>query len=146
MKPIHILLVEDSEGDIVLITEALSEGRILNQLSVVRDGYEALMFLQQLPPYSDTPRPDLILLDINLPKKNGHEVLQFIKNHPEFKRIPVIMLTTSSTEKDIYQSYEAHANCFITKPVEVEDFLSVVSTIEDFWINIVRLPVGSHGA
>ena len=95
MKPIHILLVEDSEGDIVLITEALSEGRILNQLSVVRDGYEALMFLQQLPPYSDTPRPDLILLDINLPKKNGHEVLQFIKNHPDFKRIPVIMLTTS---------------------------------------------------
>lgn len=144
MKPIHILLVEDSEGDIFLITEALAEGKILNQLSVVNDGHEALLFLQRLPPYSEASQPDLILLDINLPKKNGHEVLQFIKSHPEFKRIPVIMLTTSSTEKDIYYSYEAHANCFITKPVEVDDFLGVINTIEDFWINIVKLPL-SHG-
>lgn len=145
MKPIHILLVEDSEGDILLITEALEEGKILNRLSVVRDGDIALQFLQQRPPYENQQRPDLILLDINMPKKNGHEVLHFIKNHPQLRRIPVIMLTTSSTEKDIYLSYQEHANCFITKPVEVDDFLRVVSTIEEFWINIVQLPQSVYG-
>ncbi|PKL77306.1 MAG: response regulator [Candidatus Melainabacteria bacterium HGW-Melainabacteria-1] len=146
MDPIRILLVEDSEGDVLLISEALEEGRILNTLRTVSDGHQAMLFLGQQPPYQAETIPDLILLDINLPKKNGHEVLHFIKNHPKLKCIPVIMLTTSSSEADVYRSYHEHANCFITKPVDVDQFLGVIATIEDFWINIVRLPGAPHGA
>lgn len=137
MKSIHILLVEDNEGDIFLTTEALEESKIINEISVIKDGQEALDFI-----FKSRHRdlPDLILLDVNLPKKNGHEVLKELKNHPVFKKIPVIMLTTSSSRRDIDQSYENHANCFITKPVEVSDFLEAVNSIEQFWLNIVQLP------
>ncbi|MFN3916386.1 MAG: response regulator [Flavobacteriales bacterium] len=140
MKSVHVLLVEDNEGDIVLTIEALDERKIINKISIVKDGKQALDFLEKKPPYEAEDLPDIILLDVNLPKKNGHEVLEHIKNSPSLKHIPIIMLTTSSLEKDINLSYENHANCYITKPVEVDDFLRVVNKIENFWINIVQLP------
>jgi CheY-like chemotaxis protein len=139
-KSIHILLVEDNEGDILLITEAFQEGKILNQISVVRDGEEAIRFLDPQGKITVSRQPDLILLDINLPKKNGHEVLQYIKNNDVLKHIPVIMLTTSSSENDVDSAYKNHANCYITKPAELEGFLNVVAQIENFWTNIVTLP------
>ena len=140
MKPIHILLVEDNEGDVFLVTEALEEGKIINRISVTRDGKEAMDFLDKKGKYENEQLPDLILLDINLPKKNGHEVLEYIKEKDELKQIPVIMLTTSSSEKDILLSNKNHANCFITKPVDVDHFLKVIYSIENFWVNIVKLP------
>ena len=140
MKPIHILLVEDNEGDIFLVTEALEEGKIVNKISVAKDGKEAIDFLEKKGKYQNEERPDLILLDVNLPKKNGHEVLEHIKSQKNLKQIPVIMLTTSSAEKDILLSYKNHANCYITKPVDVENFLKVVYSIANFWISIVTLP------
>lgn len=140
MKPIHILLVEDNEGDVFLVTEALEEGKIINKISVTRDGKEAIDFLTKKGKYENEQLPDLILLDINLPKKNGHEVLEYIKEKDELKQIPVIMLTTSSSEKDILLSNKNHANSFITKPVDVDHFLKVIYNIENFWINIVKLP------
>ena len=140
MKPIHILLVEDNEGDVFLVTEALEEGKIINKISVTRDGKEAMDFLDKKGKYENEQLPDLILLDINLPKKNGHEVLEYIKGKDELKQIPVIMLTTSSSEKDILLSNKNHANSFITKPVDVDHFLKVIYNIENFWINIVKLP------
>src|ERR1700742_4558773 len=140
MQQIHILLVDDNEGDILLTREALDDARIINKISIASDGVEAISFLKKDPPYRDTEMPDLILLDINLPKMDGTEVLSIIKNDPELKRIPVIMLTTSSAEKDILASYDNHANCYITKPVDLERFMDVVRTIEDFWISIVKLP------
>ena len=140
MRPIHILLVEDNEGDILLTTEALEEAKIHIELSVVRDGEEAMDFVSKQAKYNDVQSPDLLLLDVNLPKKNGHEVLHYIKSNELLKHIPVIMLTTSSSEKDINTCYDNHANCYITKPVEVNDFLTVVTTIENFWISIVKLP------
>lgn len=140
MKNIHILLVEDNEGDILLTTEALEEKKIVNKISVARNGQEALDFVLKQNNYKDAPTPDLILLDVNLPKKNGHEVLQIIKTTESTQEIPVIMLTTSSSEKDINLSYKYHANCFITKPVEVEAFLNAIASIEDFWLTIVKLP------
>lgn len=140
MKPIHILLAEDSEGDILLTTEALAEGRIINTVSVVRDGHEAICFLEKSGEYCDAERPDLILLDVNMPKKSGHEVLDFIKHDDRFKTIPVIMLTTSSLEKDVHHSYSNYVNCYIVKPIEVDSFLKVIATIEDFWLQITRLP------
>lgn len=142
MKPkeIHILLIEDNEGDIVLTREALDEGRIKNSISVVRDGWEAVQYLEKNEGYEDAIEPDLVLLDINLPKMNGHKVLQHIKNHEELKHIPVIMLTTSSDDVDIIKSYKNHSNCYITKPVDINSFIDVISTIEDFWISIVQLP------
>jgi CheY-like chemotaxis protein len=140
MKSVHILLVEDNEGDILLTTEALSEGKIANTISVVRDGHEALQFLNKDGSYAHAEKPDLILLDVNLPKKNGHEVLLWIKSQDHLKHIPVIMLTTSSSEKDIYLSYQCYASCYITKPVELNTFMEVVATIENFWIHIVQLP------
>ncbi|HMP98556.1 MAG TPA: response regulator [Cyclobacteriaceae bacterium] len=140
MKPIHILLVEDNEGDILLTTEALEEGKITNKVSTIKDGQEALNFLEKKGEYADADTPDLILLDVNLPRKNGHEVLQQIKNSPGTSHIPVIMLTTSSSERDINMSYRNHANCYITKPVEIDNFMEVISKIEDFWISIVKLP------
>ncbi|KYP15954.1 response regulator [Flavihumibacter sp. CACIAM 22H1] len=140
MKSIHVLLVEDNEGDILLTMEALEEGKLVNKISIARDGKEAIDFLQKKDRFTSEHAPDLILLDVNLPKKNGHEVLQFIKTSDEFKHIPVIMLTTSSSYKDINVSYTNHANCYITKPVEVEEFFKVVIQIENFWVNIVKLP------
>ena|SRR5690554_210313 len=140
MKSIHILLIEDNEGDILLTTEAFEDAKILNTLSIARDGQEAIHFLEKKGSFSDANTPDLILLDVNLPKKNGHEVLQYIKSSKVLKHIPVIMLTTSVSEKDIAKSYENHANCYITKPVEVDDFLNVIASIENFWIKIVQLP------
>ncbi len=140
MTPIHILLVEDNEGDVFLVTEALEEGKIINKISVTRDGKEAMDFLDRKEKYEKEKLPDLILLDINLPKKNGHEVLEYIKEKDELKQIPVIMLTTSSAEKDILLAYKNHANCFITKPVDVDHFLKVIYSIENFWVNIVKLP------
>lgn len=140
MKSIHILLIEDNEGDILLTTEAFEDAKILNTLSIARDGQEAIQFLEKTDQFSEVETPDLILLDVNLPKKNGHEVLQYIKGSKGLKHIPVIMLTTSISEKDITKSYENHANCYITKPVEVDDFLNVIASIESFWIRIVQLP------
>ena len=140
MKPIHILLVEDNEGDIVLTTEALEEGKIANTISVVRDGWEAIQYLDKNEGYGDAERPDLVLLDINMPKVNGHEVLAHIKTDDELKDIPVVMLTTSSDEVDIKKSYENYVNCYITKPVDVDSFIEAISTVENFWISIVQLP------
>lgn len=139
-EEIHILLVEDNEGDIVLTMEAFDEGKIKNNISVVRDGWEAIQFLERKEGYEDVKLPDLVLLDINLPKMNGHKVLKHIKNHPDLRQIPVIMLTTSSDETDVMKSYENHSNCYITKPVDISNFLDVISSIEDFWISIVQLP------
>lgn len=140
MKSIHILLVEDNEGDILLIKEAFEEGKVINKISVVKDGEKAIRFLNQEEKFTDLPVPDLIILDVNLPRKSGHEVLTHIKESAALKHIPVIMLTTSSSEKDIMQSYENHANCYITKPVNVDEFLKAVVKIEQFWISLVKLP------
>jgi CheY-like chemotaxis protein len=140
MEAIHILLVEDNEGDILLTKEAFEDAKILVRLSIVKDGAEAIHFVNRQDKYINETLPDLLLLDVNLPKKNGHEVLKYIKENEKLKHIPVIMLTTSSSEKDINQSYNNYVNCYITKPVEVNDFIKVVSTIENFWISIVKLP------
>lgn len=140
MDPIHILLVEDNEGDIVLTKEALEEGKVSNALSVVRDGQQAIDYLEKRNGFEDAITPDLVLLDINLPKINGHEVLKYIKRSENLHFIPVIMLTTSSDTVDIKRSYNNHSNCYITKPVDINEFLNVISTIEDFWISIVQLP------
>jgi CheY-like chemotaxis protein len=139
-RPIEILLVEDNPGDVRLTQEALKEGKVLNHLSVVRDGVEALSFLNRKEKYKDAPRPDLIWLDLNLPKKNGREVLGEIKGNPDFRRIPVVILTISKDEQDILKSYDLHANCYITKPVDLTQFINVVKSIEDFWLTIVKLP------
>lgn len=144
-SPIHILLVEDNEGDIVLTIDALNEGRINNKVSVVRDGAEALDFLHKTNGHEQASTPDLILLDINLPKIDGKEVLNQIKNDPLLKKIPVVMLTTSNAASDILDSYQNFANCYITKPVDLTAFLNVIRSIEDFWISVVKLPSRSNG-
>jgi len=138
--PIEILLVEDNPGDVDLAREALENSKIRNTLSVVGDGEEALAFLHRSGKYAAAPRPDLILLDLNLPKKSGREVLAEIKSDDYFKRIPVVVLTVSKDEEDIMESYNLHANCFITKPIDLHQFLRVVRAIEDFWLTIVKLP------
>ena len=140
MKSAHILLVEDNPGDILLTTEALHERKLINKLSVVKNGVDALRFLFKQSPYQDAETPDLVLLDINLPLKNGLEVLLEIKKDDITKKIPVIMLSTSSDLRDINLSYESHANCFITKPLDIDDFMKAVSKIEEFWIQLVKLP------
>lgn len=140
MKGIHILLVEDNEGDIVLTKEALSDAKTKNQISVARDGEEAINFLNFTLKDDAEVLPDLILLDINLPKIDGREVLHYIKTSADFKKIPVVMLTTSSSSNDIDFSYSNYANCFISKPVNFNNFFEVVRMIEDFWISIVKLP------
>ena len=140
MHAIHILLVEDNEGDILLTKEAFEDAKLLTRLSVVRDGKEAVDFLNKHGAFKEVETPDLLLLDVNLPKQNGHEVLKFIKEDENLKHIPVIMFTTSSSEKDINLSYQNHANCYITKPVDVNDFLSVITKVENFWISVVNLP------
>ncbi len=141
MKPIKILLVEDNEGDIMLTREAFQEGRIANEIEVVRDGWEAIKYLKKEGKYIDIITPDIVILDVNLPKLNGHEVLKRIKHDEALKSIPVIMLSTSSSEADINSSYNSYANCYITKPVDVNDFFKVVTSIEHFWLSIVTLPV-----
>lgn len=140
MKCAHILLVEDNEGDILLTVEALEERKIVNEISVVRNGKDAVDFVFRTGKFRDALPPDLILLDVNLPLKNGHEVLQIIKSDERTRKIPVIMLTTSSSERDIHLSYEHHANCYITKPVEIEAFMAAIGSIENFWIQLVTLP------
>ncbi len=142
MKSVHVLLVEDNEGDVFLTTEALEDSKFVREISIARDGQEALDYVFKINGFEDRNTPDLILLDVNLPKKSGHEVLEELKVHPMHKRIPVIMLTTSSARRDIDRCYENHANCYITKPVEVNDFLEAMATIEQFWMNIASLPCG----
>lgn len=140
MESIHILLIEDNEGDILLTKEALCYGKIKNDVSIAKDGWEAMQFLEKKGEYKNVEAPDLILLDVNLPKLNGHEVLTRIKSNPQIQHIPVIMLTTSSSENDILKCYQNHVNCFITKPVEANNFLETIAAIEEFWISIVQLP------
>ncbi|GAA0592658.1 response regulator [Caenispirillum bisanense] len=136
----EILLVEDNPGDARLAAEAFKEGNIPTQLHVVQDGIEAMSFLRRESPYGEVPRPDLVLLDLNLPRKDGREVLAEIKEDPHLRRIPVIVLTTSQAETDISRSYELHANCYIVKPVDFDRFIDVVRGIEDFWCSLVKLP------
>jgi CheY-like chemotaxis protein len=140
LKPIEILLVEDNAADVRLTEEALKEGKVRNNLHVARDGMEALEFLRRQGKHAKATRPDLILLDLNLPRRDGREVLAEIKDDPALKMIPVVVLTTSSAEADILKSYKLHANCYITKPVDLEQFVSVVKSIDDFWLTVVRLP------
>jgi len=141
MRSINILLVEDNEGDILLTTEAFEESKIINLFRVIRDGKAAINFFENLNDRDDIP--DLVLLDINLPKMNGQEVLKYLKDNEKYKHIPVIILTTSSSETDILQSYKNHVNCYITKPVDVNSFINAVTRIEDFWISIVSIPNNS---
>ncbi len=143
MRSIEILLIEDNEGDILLTTEALEDSKLINKLRVARNGKEALDYIFQKAGFENLPLPDLIMLDINLPLKNGHEVLQAIKSNPKTLHIPVVMLTTSSLEKDIQMAYSHHANCYITKPVEVSEFLNAILKIEHFWLSLVTLPSNS---
>jgi DNA-binding response OmpR family regulator len=142
IEPIKILLIEDSEGDVRLVQEALKEGKLHNRLFVARDGVEGMDFLLKRGKYQDTVRPDLILLDLNMPKKDGREVLGEIKLHEDLKRIPVVILTTSSSEADILMTYNLHANCYIVKPLNLDEFIRVVRSIESFWLSIVKLPTG----
>ena len=139
-KSIEILLVEDNPGDVRLTREAFKEGKVLNNLNVVEDGIEALSFLNREGKYVDAPRPELILLDLNLPKKDGRDVLTEIKANGDLKRIPVVVLTGSRAEEDIIKSYDLNANCYITKPVGLDQFTKVVKSIDSFWLNIVKLP------
>ena len=142
MAAIEILLVEDNPGDVRLTQEAFKESKLTNRLHVVRDGEEALAFLRREGPYAHAARPDLILLDLNLPKRDGREVLAVIKADGALKRIPVVVLTTSKAEQDILRAYELHANCYITKPMDLDQFIAVVQSIEEFWLMIVKLPGG----
>jgi chemotaxis family two-component system response regulator Rcp1 len=140
VRLIEILLVEDNLGDVRLTREALKDAKVANTLHVVEDGVLALDFLHRRPPFTEVPRPDLILLDLNLPRKNGREVLVEIKSDERFKAIPVVILTTSRAEEDVLRAYNLHANCYITKPVDFTQFTTIVRTIEDFWLTIVTLP------
>jgi CheY-like chemotaxis protein len=139
-KVIEILLVEDNSGDARLAREALRDAKVRNNLTWISDGAEALSFLRRQGKYATAPRPDLILLDLNLPRKDGREVLTEIKADEKYKRIPVVILTTSQAEEDVLRAYHLNANCYITKPVDLDQFMKVVKTIEDFWLTIVKLP------
>ncbi|MBK1876334.1 response regulator [Pelagicoccus mobilis] len=139
-RPIEMLLVEDNEADIRLTQIALKQAKLANSLNVVRDGEEALSYLKAEGEYAGRTRPDLVLLDLNLPKLNGAEVLKEIREMDEFKSLPVVILTTSDADQDIFKSYELHANCYITKPVDLRKFMGVVEMIEDFWVRVVTLP------
>jgi CheY-like chemotaxis protein len=139
-RPIEVLLVEDNPADVRLTREAFKTGRVGSRLSVVSDGVEAMEFLHRTGKYTEAPRPDLVLLDLNLPRKSGREVLQEIKTDPVLRRIPVMVLTTSNAAQDLDRAYNLHANCYVAKPVDFEQFLSVVRSIEHFWFNIVTLP------
>jgi CheY-like chemotaxis protein len=137
---VETLLVEDNEADVRLTREVFADGRVLNKLNVVRDGEEAMAFLKRRPPYQDAPRPDLVLLDLNLPRKDGREVLAEMKADEDLRLIPVVILTTSRADADVIRTYELHANCYIVKPVDLGQFIEVVRSIEDFWLKLVRLP------
>jgi CheY-like chemotaxis protein len=139
-RPIHILLVEDDAGDVLMTREALEEGKVANRLDVVSDGVEAMEYLRTAGSAPDRPRPDLVLLDLNLPRKSGLEVLAEVKGDPSLRRIPVVVLTTSDAERDIVSSYDLHANAYITKPVDFERFISVVRQVDDFFVSVVVLP------
>jgi two-component system, chemotaxis family, response regulator Rcp1 len=143
-RPVEILLVEDNLGDVRLTKEALKECKILNNLNVVEDGIEALNYLNQKGKYKNKNRPDLILLDLNLPKKDGRQVLTEIKIDEKLKKIPVVILTSSQADEDIIKTYNAHANCYITKPIDMNQFIKVVKAVGDFWFTIVKLPNGFH--
>ncbi len=140
MKPVEMLLVEDNPGDARLAIEALKDAKVHNNLSWVQDGVEAMAFLRREGEYSDAPRPDVILLDLNLPKKDGREVLADVKANEELRRIPVVILTVSGAEEDIVKTYNLHANCYIRKPIDLDQFIKVVKAIKDFWLSIVILP------
>ncbi|HLU40825.1 MAG TPA: response regulator [Microthrixaceae bacterium] len=140
VRPIEILLVEDDEGDVLLTTEALEASKVTNNMHVARNGEEALKFLRREQGYHDVPRPDIVLLDLNLPRIDGREVLAQIKSDPELRRIPIVVLTTSEAEEDILRSYDLHANAYVTKPVDFERFLEVIQSIDEFFVTVVRLP------
>jgi len=142
LRPIEVLLVEDDEGDILMTREALAEGKVINRLNVVNDGVEALAYLRRDGGYAEASRPDLILLDLNLPKLDGRQVLEEVKADDGLRRIPVIVLTTSAAEADVLRSYDDHANAYVTKPVDFDRFIEVVRQIDDFFISVVRLPPG----
>ncbi|HEX2333194.1 MAG TPA: response regulator [Burkholderiales bacterium] len=142
--PIEILLVEDNPGDVRLTREALKEGKVYSNLHAVKDGVEAMEFLRHQGRFRDVPRPDIILLDLNLPKKDGREVLHEIKTDDSLKRIPVVVLTTSKAEEDVLRTYDLHANCYVTKPVDLEKFMVVVKSIDVFWLTVVTLPPNGH--
>jgi len=142
VQPIEILLVEDSQGDADLARETLADSKVLNSLHVVSDGEEAMAFLRRTGKYSTAPHPDLVLLDLNLPRKSGREVLAEMKADAKLRRIPVVVLTVSKAEEDILKAYDLHANCYITKPIDLFQFVKVVKAIEDFWLTIVKLPKG----
>jgi CheY-like chemotaxis protein len=141
-RPVEILMIEDNPGDVRLTREALKEGKIHTRLSVVSDGDEALDYLHRRGAHADAPRPDLILLDLNLPGKSGREVLAEVKADENLRRIPVVVLTSSQAEQDIVESYNLNANCYVTKPVDLDQFMRVVRSIEDFWLTVVKLPRG----
>jgi len=145
-EPIEILLIEDNAGDVRLTIEALREGRVRNRLTVARDGVEALQVMRREGPHANARLPDLILLDLNLPRKDGREVLAEIKSDPALRRIPVVVLTTSQAEEDIVKSYDLHANCYVTKPVDFDSFISVIRSIDNFWLSVVKLPDASPSA
>jgi len=139
-SPIELLLVEDDPGDVLMTTEALEESKLLTSLHVVRDGEDAVAFLRQEGTHADAPRPDLILLDLNLPRLDGREVLAIIKADPDLRRIPVVVLTTSEAEEDVLRSYDLHANAYVTKPVDFEAFCGAIRQIDEFFLSVVRLP------
>ncbi|OGW39849.1 MAG: response regulator [Nitrospirae bacterium GWD2_57_9] len=139
-SPVEILMVEDNPGDVLLMEEALREGKLSNNLYIANNGDEAMDFLKKRGKFKDAVRPDLIMLDLNLPRKDGREVLAEVKNDPELKKIPIVIVTTSGSEEDIDKTYSLHANCYVTKPVGVRQFFEVVKNIESFWFSIVKLP------
>jgi CheY-like chemotaxis protein len=140
VRPIEVLLVEDDEGDVLMTREALDEGKVFNRLNVVRDGVEAIAYLRREKPYADVTRPDLVLLDLNLPKRDGRQVLEEVKADPDLRRIPIVVLSTSEAEEDVLRSYDLHANAYVTKPVDFDRFVEVIRQIDDFFISVVRLP------
>ena len=146
MSVVEILMVEDNPADARLTEEALKEGLLCNRLHLARDGVEAMQFLRKEGAFSDAPRPDVVLLDLNLPRKDGREVLAEIKTDPDLKHIPVVVLTTSEAEQDILKSYALHANCYVTKPVDLQRFIEIVRQIETFWLQIVKLPQSEAAA
>ncbi len=139
-QPIEILLVEDNPGDARLTLEAMRDAKVRNRMHVVEDGVEAMEFLRRQGRFGDAPRPDLILLDLNLPRKDGRAVLAEVKADPDLKRIPVVVLTTSRAEEDVLRAYNLHANCYVTKPVDLEQFMKIVGQIDEFWVKVVTLP------
>ncbi|HEX5365649.1 MAG TPA: response regulator [Acidimicrobiales bacterium] len=140
VRPVEVLLVEDDEGDVLMTREALDEGKVVNRLNVVGDGVEAIAYLRRSGRYAEAARPDLVLLDLNLPKRDGRQVLAEVKDDPDLRRIPIVVLTTSEAEEDVVRSYDLHANAYVTKPVDFERFVEVIRQIDEFFISVVRLP------